>query len=133
MACKEAVSKGINPQVTPVDIDCSKKFRSWGNNIAKTLTKARGQAGGPWISTRGRRTTVGEMIKIQGFMPNEVPHVEAKVPKTTIGSMLGDSVPVNLLGHIIPRVCWCAGRVGAFACESAHAVACGVCAHACLS
>ena len=112
-ACREAMDLGVNPLVTPisVDINCSKKYRSWGNNIAKTLTKARGASGGPWISTQGRCTTLGEMIKIQGFMPCEVPYIKAKVPKTKLGAMLGDAVPVNLLGHILLRLCWCAGLV----------------------
>jgi len=113
MACKEAMEQGTNPKVTPiaVDIDCSEKFKAWGNNIAKTVTKQRGISGGPWISTRGRRTTTDELLRIQGFLPCEVPYKKAKLAKTMIGQMLGDCVPVNLLGYIMAEVFWSAGLV----------------------
>lgn len=113
LACGEAVAQGINPHTTPiaVDIDCSMKYKVWGNDIAKTLTKSRGMAGGPWISTRGRRTTIDELLRIQGFLPCEVPYKKAKLKKTVIGQMIGDCVPVNLLGYIMAEVFWCAGLV----------------------
>jgi DNA-cytosine methyltransferase len=113
MACQDAKAKRINPQVTPiaVDIDCSVRYRTWGNNVAKTLTKARGISGGPWISTRGRRTTIDELLRIQGFLPCEVPFKKAKISKSVSGQMLGDCVPVNLLGNIMAEVFWCAGLV----------------------
>ncbi len=113
MAFKDAMAAGSDPQVTPiaVDIDCSVRYRAWGIDVAKTLTKARGIQGGPWISTRGRRTTTDELLRIQGFLPCEVPYKKAKISKAVVGQMLGDCVPVNLLGYIMAEVFWCAGLV----------------------
>jgi DNA-cytosine methyltransferase len=112
-ACSEAKAKGIDAREVPlaVDIDCSPKFRCWGQNFAKTLTKSRGRAGGPWISTRGRRTTTDELMRIQGFLPCEIPFKKAGVSKTTMGEMLGNCVPVNMIGFLLPNVLWSAGLV----------------------
>ena len=50
--CKAAYRKvfanGIDPKKTPVlvDVDCSDRYRSVGVNIAKTLTRSRGEVGG---------------------------------------------------------------------------------------
>ena len=64
-AFKECHQNGIDPRVTPiaVDIDCGMKFFTYGIDECKTLTRNRGGSGGPWISTRGRRTTTQEILK----------------------------------------------------------------------
>ena len=64
----QAWKKGVDARKTPimVDIDCSQKYQVWGIGVAKTLTRARGLVGGPWVSTRGRRTTIRELLRLQG-------------------------------------------------------------------
>ena len=64
-AYKKCFANGVDPRTTTVsvDVDCSKQFSSYGVDEMKTLTRNRGGAGGPWISTRGRRTTLGELLK----------------------------------------------------------------------
>ena len=112
-ACKAAVAAGIDPLQVPVaiDVDCSIKFLSKGFNIAKTLTEARGRSGGPWISSRGRRVTTTEMIKIQGFKEDEIPWERAGLAKGVLGDMLGNAVPVPMLGCILQETLWSAGLV----------------------
>lgn len=110
-AYKKAYDQGINPLVTPiaVDVDCSAKYKSNGINIAHTLTRTRGGQGGPWISSRGRRTTVSELIKIQGFQDNEVPWVDAGMSAPKIGMILGNSVPVPMIGAVLSEAMYSAG------------------------
>ena len=114
-AFKKCLDNGVNPMDVPilVDIDCSHKFAIYGVNIAKTLTKSRGQAGGPWISTRGRRTTISEMLRIQGFSPPEVPWQECAIARTVIGGMIGNSIPVPMLGCVLAEGLYAAGLVAA--------------------
>ena len=47
-------AEGLDPRKVPVavDIGCSKKFASFGINVSRTLTRARGGTGGFWISNR---------------------------------------------------------------------------------
>ena len=84
--------KGVNALETPVlvDVDCSSRYATFGVNIARTLTKTRGGSGGPWVSTRGRRTTVSEMLRIQGFVPAQVGWQECGISRTAIGKMAGN-------------------------------------------
>ena len=111
-AYKKALLSGVNPLVTPisVDIDCSEKYQSNGVNIANTLTRTRGGQGGPWISSRGRRTSVSELIKIQGFKCTELPWVKAglSAPKI-VGMLLGNSVPVPMIGSVLSEAMYSAG------------------------
>ena len=112
-ACDAAFAAGTNPLKVPIaiDVDCGPKYTSSGTNMAKTLTHDRGGRGGPWISSRGRRVTTTEMMKLQGFQEHEVPWKEAGVSKTVIGQMLGNAVPVPLLGCVLQEALWSAGLV----------------------
>ena len=60
-------------------------------NIARTLTRSRGAQGGPWVSSRGRRVTVDEMCRLQGFKVSDVPWEAAGITAKQIGAMLGSS------------------------------------------
>lgn len=113
VACNAAMKIGVNPLEIPIaiDIDCSKKFRTWGNNVCKTLTKARGQSGGPWISSRGRRTTLKELMKIQGFEEGDIPWAQAGLAPREVKAMLGDAVSINVLGPVIAEVLYSSGLV----------------------
>ena len=92
-----------------VDIDCSEQFQTFGINIAKTLTRTRGMQGGPWVSTRGRRVTTEELLRLQGFQPEEVHWQQAGVSKTHIGGMVGNSVSVHAVGHLLASDMFAAG------------------------
>ena len=72
-AYKTVTQQGINPLSVPmaIDIGCAEKFKVFGVSEAKTLTTSRASVGGPWVSTKGRRTTLDEMFKIQGFNPRD--------------------------------------------------------------
>ena len=100
---KVCKTKTVDPRVTPVmvDIDCSEKFATHGINIARTLTKTRGQNGGPWVSTRGRRVTLHEMMRLQGFAKKDIPQAELNLSDHQIGGMVGNAVSVHTMGAIL--------------------------------
>ena len=112
-ACAQVHKSGTDPLKVPVaiDVDCTNKFRVYGVNIAKTLTRSRGGSGGPWLSTRGRRTTSNELMRIMGFKSNEIPWKAAGLSKTKLGHMLGNAVPVPVLGCILQEAMYSAGLV----------------------
>ena len=109
--CRKAWDSGINPLTVPcaIDVDASKKFFTMGINEAKTVTRSRGLAGGPWITTRGRRTTPTELLKLQGFKETEVPWQKADVTASQLGAMLGNAVPVPVMGHVLSAAMLSAG------------------------
>ena len=110
-ACTDAHSNGVDPLTTPIaiDIDCSPKYQSVGLNVAKTLTRTRGGQGGPWLSSRGRRTTPSELLKIQGFTDHELPWEESGISKHKFGELLGNAVPVPMIGHVLAEALYSAG------------------------
>ncbi|CAL1126474.1 unnamed protein product [Cladocopium goreaui] len=61
----------VDPRKTPVAIDvgCSKSFLTYGVDIARTLSKSRAESGGFWISSRGRKMTTNEIMRVSGIRP----------------------------------------------------------------
>ncbi len=109
--CQKAIALGVNPLQVPVaiDVDSSAKFFTMGIDEAKTLTRSRGGAKGPWITSRGRRTSMTELLKLQGFMESEVPWQSAGVSPVQLGRMLGNAVTVPVMGSIISAAMHSAG------------------------
>ena len=105
--------KGINPLQVPVavDIDCSPKFRSYGIDELRTLTAARVSVGGPWISTKGRRLTIEELFKCQGFNADAYKYREANVSKRQMGVMLGNTMTLPVVGAVLEKALVAAGLV----------------------
>ena len=112
VACSAAFKEyGVDPRTTPisVDLDCSLKFSSWGINMARTLTRTRGGQGGPWVSTIGRRVNIQEMAALQAFQESDIPIND--MSPTKIGQMLGNSVPVTLIGYVLASAMYAGGLV----------------------
>lgn len=101
--CRKAWELMVDPLKVPVaiDVDASPKFFTMGIDEAKTLTRSRGMSGGPWISSRGRRCSVNELLKLQGFKASDVPWQAAGVTEAQIGGMIGNSVAVPVLEAIL--------------------------------
>ena len=101
--CRKAMQAGVDPLTVPVaiDVDASPKFFTMGINEAKTLTRSRGMSGGPWISSRGRRCSVNELLKLQGFKASDVPWQAAGVSESQIGGMIGNSVAVPVMEAVL--------------------------------
>ena len=112
-AYKECYERGCDARVTPilVDIGSSRKFWVYGVNEAKTITRARGGDGGPWISTRGRQTTTRELIKLQGFTNADVPWEDVGITRRQVGQLLGNAVTVDTIGCVLAEALWSSGLV----------------------
>lgn len=112
-AYKQCYQHGRDPRRTPVlvDVDCSPKYAVYGVDEAKTLTATRGGSGGPWLSTRGRRLTINELMKLQGFRKEDIQMEAAKVTERQLGHMLGNAVSVNTIGCILQEALWSAGLI----------------------
>ena len=116
-ACKKAYKEcyqcGRDARVVPilVDIGASLKYASYGIDEAKTITRTRGGDGGVWISTRGRRTTTTELMRLQGFTKEDVPRETAGISQRQVGQLIGNAVSVNTIGCVLEEALWSAGLV----------------------
>lgn len=111
LAYRRIYAKGVNPCVTPcaVDVGCSEKYLTWGVDISRTLCRGRAACGGFWISTRGRKMTTTEMQRVSGIDPRELEGWEAFCTAAQLGKMLGNCVPVPLIGAVLQSALWSAG------------------------
>ena len=70
IACKDIKKLGFDPAqvLCCIDVDSGRTTgKLWKMTQARTLTRARGGCGGPWLSTHWRRTSVQEMASFQGL------------------------------------------------------------------
>ena len=73
VATEQIQASGGNPQLEPylVDIDTGRwQQKLWvdgRHHPARCLTRARAAAGGPWITSKARRTTLSELARFQGM------------------------------------------------------------------
>ena len=64
----EAQGVDYRRECCAVDIDTGRHCnRLWARGFARTLTRARGSSGGPWLSNFWRRTTIAELASLQGL------------------------------------------------------------------
>ena len=113
--CTAAYTKGFNNSTDPrqvpifVDVDCSPTFAQHGVDIAPCVTRTRGGEGGPWVSTRGRQTTVYELMRLQGLCPKDIPFDDLELSTRQVGFMVGNAVSVNTIGCILTEALSSAG------------------------
>lgn len=95
-----------------VDIDASSQRKSYRMDMPSCITRSRGGSGGPWVNLVGRRTTVDELLKFQGFHPREVPWASMGLSKTKAGQAIGNAMSVNVLERVLPLALDAAGLLG---------------------
>ena len=115
---KAWTEKNADPLSIPVfvDIDCTVKFSVFGINEAKTITRGRGAMGGPWVSTRGRRTSIKELFRLQGYNPADFPWDAAGVTEHQMGAMIGNAMSLTVAAPVIAEGLWAAGLVSTKPC-----------------
>ena len=110
-AFKKAFQAGFDPRRVPVavDIDCTERFATYGINICRTLTRTRGAQLGFWLSSRGRKMSIHELMAVTGVSPSELPTWRDLVTEKQLGGMLGNSVPVPLIQAVLRQALLSAG------------------------
>jgi DNA (cytosine-5)-methyltransferase 1 len=92
--------QGRDPFFEPWVLDCdSSPDRSRGiYAISPCLTRARGR--GHWITNRGRRLNISEMLRLQGWNGpfNQV------VTDSQMGELLGNAISVNVMQRLLCKV-----------------------------
>ena len=104
---EKAVGLGVNPFVQPiiVDIGSSSGFAETESQVvgvSPCLTKSRCSNFGYWCSTKGGRLTTAELSRLQGF--EELDWRGACISASQYGAMLGNTMNVSVLTHLLPRV-----------------------------
>jgi hypothetical protein len=78
-------------------------------NRSPCLTKARSSSGGHWLTTRGRRMSRAEMLRLFAIKPARLNF--NMVSSRKAGGMIGNAIAVNVLERIFCRLLPAAGLV----------------------
>jgi len=99
-AIKQLTATGCKPLKTAyvVDIDSSTHRMKWMKDVSPCITRCR--AAGHWVTSRGRRFTKDEMMRLQGMAPEKFKQV---VPDVQLGKQIGNSMSVNVLERLFVR------------------------------
>jgi DNA (cytosine-5)-methyltransferase 1 len=82
-----------------VDCDSSPNRSIFKKNMCPCITVSRG--GGHWVTSRGRRTTKTEMMRLQGMDPTKF---KVAVTESQLGKQLGNTMSVNVLERLFVRL-----------------------------
>jgi DNA (cytosine-5)-methyltransferase 1 len=107
-ALKELSASGCNPLKVPYVVDCdSSGYRmKWMKEASPCITCSR--AAGHWVTSRGRRLTKEEMMRLQGMRPKKF---KKAVTERQLGIQIGNAMSVNVLERLFVRALPAAGLV----------------------
>merc|ERR1719468_193327 len=107
-ALKELSAAGCKPLEVPYVVDCdSSPYRmKWMKEASPCITCSR--AAGHWVTSRGRRLTKDEMMRLQGIRPEKF---KKAVPERQLGIQIGNAMSVNVLERLFVRALPAAGLV----------------------
>ena len=94
-----------------IDLHAGKKFRQWTCGKSPCITASRGKSQGFFITSLQRRMTVDDMARLQGMRPGRVDWQGAGIGQASYGHRVGNSMSVNVLERLLPRVLHAAGLV----------------------
>jgi len=95
-----------------VDIHAGKKFRNWSVGYCPCLTAARGRSKGFYITNLARSLDNTDMCILQGMRPSRLVWKDI-IPEGSFGHMIGNSMSVNILERLLPKVLHAAGLIEA--------------------
>ncbi len=87
-----------------MDIDSSTGRAKAMAGCSPCLTRSRYH--GHWLSTRGRRMNLDEMLRLQGFRPSQFRSVVSPVE---LGKQCGNAMSVNVVERVLARLLPVAG------------------------
>jgi len=107
-ALKVLSATGCKPLKVPYVVDCdsSPSRMKWMQDASPCITCSR--AAGHWVTSRGRRFTKDEMMRLQGMRPNKFKKV---VSDNQLGIQVGNAMSVNVLERLFVRALPAAGLV----------------------
>jgi hypothetical protein len=94
------------------DVDSSDDRANWSERESMCLTHSRAKSGGFYVTTHKRRQSTTEMGRFQGMSPRDVPwQTKWGMSRTSFNGALGNSMSVNVLQRLLPRVLEAAGLI----------------------
>ena len=93
-----AEADGKNPVGIPAIVDTQATSLALGLNATTTLTNSRGKALAFWSLQHGRPLSVSELMRLQGFDPDEL---VVNVSPNQMGGLLGNAYTKTVYGRVL--------------------------------
>ena len=113
----KARAQGYDPKVDVV-VSCmasSDRFKLTMVNMMPCITASRGQSRGFYISTKGDRISMDDMLRCHGIPPKFYDSKSCGVSDRAFGHQLGNCVSCNVFMRVLPRAMYAAGHRAFFA------------------
>ena len=114
-AYEKFARKGIDIRNVPIVIDIAGSYperHTSAKNYSPCLTRAHASSHSYWVSTKGGTMTVYEMALLQGITRDMLdPCKDLGMRPRAYASMLGDSMSLNVLCHVLSSALYSAGFV----------------------
>jgi len=104
---KDLIAEGVKPLAKThiIDCDASPAFRSVMRDRTMCMTKSR--ASGFWVTSRGRRMNVDEMLRCQGMQRS----FKQVVSDRQLGAQIGNAMSQNIIERLLVKLLPAAGLV----------------------
>jgi site-specific DNA-cytosine methylase len=101
VAVAKAKAAGLDPTSVDiiVDIGCSASRTNMMHDLCPAITKSRAAGRDFWLMSAGRRLTVGELLRLQGFTAADL-NLEG-VSERQVGEMVGNAMSVPVLSAVL--------------------------------
>ena len=105
--------KGINPFATPVlvDMGATPHYSYYRVGVCPCLTRTRCSTFGYWCSTKGGPLSLEDMMRLQGFAPEDLPIQKIGVSASQMAGALGNACSLNVMKAILPRALYLASII----------------------
>ena len=111
-AIRQAKQKGYDPEVQNifVDLDASERFASWRHDLCPCITRSRAASAGFYITSRKRRLSTAEMLKLQGIRPENMRKYRGMSPGV-LNAAVGNAMSACVLERLLPRIAYAIGCI----------------------
>jgi site-specific DNA-cytosine methylase len=100
---------GLRQESLVIDLHAGQNFQHWTRGYTPCLTAARCKSKGYYVTRLSRCLTIADMLLLQGMRSDRIDWRSLNVPEGSFGHMIGNSMSVNVLERLLPRVLVAAG------------------------
>ena len=111
-AIRQAKQKGYDPEQQNifVDLDASERFASWRHDLCPCITRTRAASAGFYITSRKRRLSTAEMLKLQGIRPENMRKYRG-MSQGVLNAAVGNAMSACVLERLLPRIAYAIGCI----------------------
>ena len=93
-----------------VDVVASESWAGWKLNVCPCITRRRSANAGIYITSRKRRISTAEMLKLQGIRPENMRKYHG-MSAGVLNAAVGNAMSACVLERLLPRIAYAIGCI----------------------